>query len=415
MKRVLIISYHFPPVNNVNARRFGEMAHLMRDFGWEPFVVTTNSKGTLPLKISEKNVIRVGKNYYSEDELVAKEGYKGVPLFLKLPYFLYRVLRMEIWSLDRFIFSWGKEVRKKNEFIKLQSPDLIIGTGYPPVGIWLAKFFSKELKKPWIADLHDPLSLWNNSKFLLWQLIDRIIDKNLLQSASAITTLGRKLANQMGKLYKRDVKVIYNGFEEIDQEDEAIEENPRKEKILYYAGRFHEHRMKAARLFIGWLSQNKEENVKFTLRSLGPKEANEELLEYAKEKKVLDKIELLPPADLKTVSQEERKADVLLLFEDLKKTRRNFESTLPAKLMEYLAKEAQIVAIARGDSEIGEILAETKRGYLVSDFSQLGAVLKKIFSGNFHPFQKNLVEKYSRRKQCEILCKIFDDVYARHH
>ena len=62
MKKVLIISYHFPPVNNIASRRFGEMVSFMPNFGWEPFVLTTKSKGTLPVLIPEKKIIRIGNN-----------------------------------------------------------------------------------------------------------------------------------------------------------------------------------------------------------------------------------------------------------------------------------------------------------------------------------------------------------------
>ena len=79
MRKVLIIAYHFPPINNINARRFGGMVAFMPKFGWEPVVLTTKTDGPLPVLMPQENVIRIGKNYDSKKKLVvSEEGYKRV-------------------------------------------------------------------------------------------------------------------------------------------------------------------------------------------------------------------------------------------------------------------------------------------------------------------------------------------------
>lgn len=412
MKRVLIITYHFPPVNNINSRRFGEMTPYMPNFGWEPIILTTKSEGSLAVKIPEENLIRIGENYYKEG-VVAEEGEKGIPSILKLPYFFYKNLGIEIWSIDRFLFTWGREVKKNKEIIKDRKPDLIIATCYPHAPLWVGRFFSKEIKKPWIADLHDPLSLWNNSKFPFIKFLDEQIDKSLLKSASTIITLGSYLASRMEKLYQRPIEIIYNGFDKI--KEEADKENgqmaqKKKTKIIYYAGRFHFHRMPAVKLFIDWLAKNKKDNLSFTLRSLGPLEADEEILKYAKEKNVISKINLLQPASPEIIFQEEKEADILILFEDLNKIMRNSEGTLPGKLMEYLQFKSPIVAINRSDSEIGEILRKTSRGYLASNIEELDKAMQDSLYGKFPVFDWEKVKAYSRFSQCEKLCEIFNRV-----
>jgi len=412
MKRVLIITYHFPPVNNINARRFGDMAPYMPNFGWEPIILTTKSEGSLAVKVPEENIIRIGKNYYKEG-IVSEEGYRGIPLILKLPYFFYKKLGIEIWSIDRFLFTWGKEVKKNKEIIKKRKPDLIIATCYPHAPLWIGRFLSKEMKKPWIADLQDPLSLWNNSKFPFIKFLDEQIDKSLLKSAAAIITLGSYLSSRMERLYKRPIEIIYNGFDEIERDNRKEDEilaPERKTKIIYYAGRFHLHRMPAIKLFIDWLAKNKKENFCFNLRSLGPMEANKEILKYAKDKNVLSKINLLPPASPEVIYQEEKEIDVLILFEDLNKVMRNSEGTLPGKLMEYLQFQAPIIAVNRSDSEIGEILRKTSRGYLVSNIEELDKAIQDVLCKKLPVFDWEKVKFYSRFNQCKNLCEIFNKV-----
>jgi len=414
MKRVLIIDYHFPPINNINARRFGGMVSHMPEFGWEPIVLTTKSKGSLPVLIPEKNIIRLGENYYDEKKIIASnQGYKGIPKVLKVPYFFYKTFGAELSSVDRFIFQWGKEVMKNKEAIKKRNFDLIIASCYPPVAIWLGKFLSKETKKPWLADLQDPLSLWNNSKFPLFKLLDRKIDKFLIRNTAAVLTISSHLASRMENLYHKPVEIIYNGFDKADDFKSLKRNILRKRKIkkLYYAGRFHEHRMPAVKLLIDWLAESDKKNVLFSLRSLGPMTANEEIIKYAKKKDVFEKIKLLPPASPEIIFREEKEADILILFEDLEKKMQNSEGTLPGKLMEYLPFRAPIVAINRSDSEIEKVLKETSRGYLVSNPEQLNGVMEKIFNNSEPKFNWNKVKVYSRRSQSENLCKILDKTY----
>jgi len=409
MKKVLIISYHFPPVNNIAARRFGGMVGYMKEFGWEPFVLTTNSKGNLPVNIPEKNIIRIGENYQKGD-LVSDEEYRGIPFLLKIPYFFYRKLGAEIISLDRFIFNWGRELKKNKEIIRRINPDIIIGTCYPAVDIWMAKFFSEIIKKPWIADLEDPLSLLNNSKVPFIRFLDEKIDRALIKSASAVIALGPKMVAKLGKLYGRQIEIVYNGFNGEELEPE-INLKDKKNKNIYYAGRFQSQRIPAIKLLIDWFAKDKKYDFSLKIRSLGPKEANEEILRYAKEKNVCDKIDLLPATSPEVIFQEEKEADILLSLNDLEKKINNSECQIAGKLTEYLSLRVPIISINRSDSDDGLVLEDTSRGYLVSDLNGLDRAINDILQkGILNYFNWEKVKKYSKKYQTKKLCNILDKI-----
>ena len=385
------------------------MVAFMPKFGWEPVVLTTKTDGPLPVLMPQENVIRIGKNYDSKKKLVvSEEGYKGIPVALKAPYFFYRNLKMELASVDRFIFSWGREIKKNKELIMAKNPDLIVGSSYPPVSIWQARYFSDYLKKPWVPDLQDPLSLWNNAKFPFVKKIDEKIDKYLIKTASGVVTISSHLAQKMRDFYKKPVEVVYNGF---DEADEDPKNNVLAEKgaiKFYYAGRFHPHRIPAVKLFLDWLAEIKTRNFVFVLRSLGPLEANDEIAGYAKEKGIFGKINLLPPSGPEVIFQEEKEASALILFDDLNRVMRNSEGTLPGKLMEYLPFRAPIIAVNRPDSEIGEILKETSRGWLVSNLKELEGAGEAIFQGKTPEFNWEKVNKFSREAQAKKFCEFLD-------
>ena len=62
-KRVLIVSFLFPPANSIAAVRLGKFAKYLPQFGWEPIVLTADTTRdrpqTLAVEIDEANVFRM--------------------------------------------------------------------------------------------------------------------------------------------------------------------------------------------------------------------------------------------------------------------------------------------------------------------------------------------------------------------
>lgn len=409
MKKVLIITYHFPPLNNIIALHWKGISAHMSKFGWEPIVLTTNSEGSLLSEVPEDNIIRVGQNYGSQKVLVSEEGYRGIPKILKPFYFLYKNQQIEFKSIDRFLFSWGKKILEHKERIKKTNPDVIIASYLPATPLWLGRILSKRLGIPWVADFRDACSLYNTSASPIVKFLDRKIDKFLIKSASKILTVSPYLASTMEVFYKRPVEIIYNAFNKTEI-PVSKEKRGKNSKIIYYAGRFHSHRLKSVKLLIDWLAKKEAKDFHFVIRSLGPQNSNNEILAHAKKKKVLKKIKLLKPALVEVISREEKEADILVLFEDLGELGSISRGSVTGKLFEYLPFQAPILAIAREDSDIGEILRKTSRGYLIHNLRKLDSAMKKILNNQTPDPNWAKVEEYSHESQCKILCNLLNKV-----
>jgi len=406
VKKILIVTYHFPPVNNIAARRFGEMAPYMREFGWEPFILTTHSEGDLPVGIPEGHIIRVGKNYSSGKLRTSEEGYRGIPRLMKPLYFLYKKLGITITSVDRFTFGWYRDALKHMSRIEDINPDIIIATHAPVADLRLGRRIAKKLHKPWVADFRDACSLINDSRFPFATVFDKMLDKRIVKSASLVTTISPTLARVFETFYKKPVALIFNGFDETGREARGALPGGKKEKILYYAGRFHAHRLGATFLLIDWLAGHP--HAKLTLRSLGPSEANDRILAYAKKKHAGDRVLIKEPASPDVIRNEEESADVLVLFEDIASVRPFSQTNVTGKLFEYLPFRAPILAIARKDSDIGYVLGDTGRGQLVSSAKELNSALSQLLAKQPEVPDYAKIARYSRKAQCEILCKALD-------
>ena len=190
MKKVLLIAYHFPPLNNIGARRYGDMVSYMVNFGWEPFVLTTKSSGDLAVEIPEENIIRMGE-HYQKGLVVEPLGVEWFPKYLRPAYLLYKKLNLNLKSMDRFLIDLTVRMFKKLDYIREINPDIILASYGPATCLWMGNLLSRKIKKPWIADFRDPCSL---SGHLAPVIFDSYIDKLLVRSASGIVTVSPSLA-----------------------------------------------------------------------------------------------------------------------------------------------------------------------------------------------------------------------------
>ncbi len=303
------------------------------------------------------------------------------------------------------MFSWRKEVLNNIDVIKKINPDVIIATTSPIACLWLAKDIAKKLNKPWIADFRDACSLFNPSSFPLVRLLDERIDRYVVKTASLITSYGYHIADEMRNFYKKETHIIFNGFKQSKMENLNYKKTPFKRKTIYYAGRFHSHRVPAVKMLIDWMSQtNKDLCLK--IRSLGPAKANKEILEKVKEKNLESKVELLSPASEEKISEEEKQADFLAIFGDLETKKEIFKGSMPGKLFEYLPYKGTILAVVRPDSDIQSVLKEANRGELVCSFKELDS----FFSKERPDPNIEKLKTYTREFQTEKLCRLFNRV-----
>ena len=69
MKKVLVVSYFFPPLNNMGAKRFGAMCKYFGKYGYEITVLTShphancflNTKLDLDVPKEIRKIIRIGR------------------------------------------------------------------------------------------------------------------------------------------------------------------------------------------------------------------------------------------------------------------------------------------------------------------------------------------------------------------
>ncbi|WP_158653483.1 glycosyltransferase family protein [Acinetobacter indicus] len=404
MKKVLILSYSFPPFNNIASRRFGDMVEYFESFGWDAYVLTTKSKGDLPVNIDESKVYRIGSLRNSFNNKVKSDLSKDKLSSLR------RQLGFVSRLLDSTYFSFYIEFKKTNfleQFKKLEF-DLIISSFGPGSALFLGKYISEKLCIPLVIDFRDLGALHvnepNNRNFISI-FLDKIIEKKLLKDCIGITTVSNGLMEELTENYNINNKaVIYNGF------NSSIDENVNaSEQYFYYAGRFYENQIKSIFLLLDYIERNR--GYKLIIRSLGPLNLEKKIIDYASTLGVSDNLIVLDPADSITVQNEASRSFANIVVESLDTEINWKKGVLTGKLMGLLCMKPPILSIARKDSEIGEVLSYTMKGVCVHSLPEIEMFVEKIYENKFsYCGDKNKILEFSKKAQAKKLCSFLDSI-----
>jgi hypothetical protein len=402
-KTVLIISYAFPPLNSIAAQRFGFMVEYFAELGWKVFVLTNHSSGSLPIKLSEEQIIRIGTNIQAGQNVSYIKN--EIPLFYRWVRNLLHKFNTNFRALDRSLFTWYRQVKRSKSIIydKLRDtqPDIIIASYGPAAALWLGRYLSKHYKTKWVADFRD-LGALNSRKSSVTKFIDKTIEKFILKSACATTSMSKTSVKLLVDAYQKPAHILYNGWHEAITANINDVPSPTMAPYLYYAGRFYLHQLPSVELLFKTLILFPQ--IRCIIRSLGPANINEQIINLAKSNKVLHQLDLLPDGSLQQVMQEASKSLLNIVFEDLSKDELPSKGTLTGKFLQLLPLSPLVLVIARDDNDMQDILLDTKKGKVCSTIEDIQSFIQSQLTV-VNTTTPNLIaiNKYSKKEQTRHL------------
>jgi hypothetical protein len=238
-KKVLIITYYWPPAGGPGSQRMVKFAKYLPGFGWSPTIVTVK-KGEFPYLDPELgNDIPKTINVYrskSFDPFTIYKRMTGHDINEPLPV---GVLTYKKKNIQEKLLSWIRAnffipdarigwipfiIFYGFNLIRRRKIDLIFSSS-PPHSLHLACLILKKLTNiPWIVDFRDPWMKIRYYKSIQRSYFSRIIDcfmeKLVVKYADHITTVSPSLAldfNYIGNIKKeRRSSVLPNGYDEAD-------------------------------------------------------------------------------------------------------------------------------------------------------------------------------------------------------
>lgn len=236
-KKVLIITYYWPPSGGSGVQRWLKFVKYLVKAGWEPIVFTPeNPSFTIQDQSLQKDVpasvevikFPIWEPYQLFFKMSALFGNKNVQQtdFIstgKKPFFksISTWIRGNFFIPDARVFWVKPSVEYLTDFITRNSVDKIITTG-PPHSIHLIGLGLKKLnpKLKWLADFRDPWSEWDLLDTLSLTSLARRRHQNLerqvLTRADRVITIAPYHVNRFEVLSGRNVDLITNGYDEDD-------------------------------------------------------------------------------------------------------------------------------------------------------------------------------------------------------
>ena len=242
-RKVLLISYFYPPMNATACVRTGPIAKYLSKLGWKVTVVTPN-----PQLWRVSAIDPCAQSDASEEGielLYTNHGWRSLsPGYLKCADHGVRGLGGKLArgiaryaGIDRAV-GWIGPVKKACEAIERKDVDLIVASGEPGVSFNLAQLLSKKIGCPYVLDYHDLLT---GNPFASPRFARRVEqrERELVSMSSAITVVSQSWANDLVSRFDpvSKVHVIPNGYDS-DLLD-SIEPEKFDHPAIVYAGCFY--------------------------------------------------------------------------------------------------------------------------------------------------------------------------------
>jgi glycosyltransferase involved in cell wall biosynthesis len=379
VKKVLIITYYWPPAGGVPVQRWVKMARYLHEFGWEPVIYTVENgeqavldhtlAATLPANLE---VIRrpIWEPYSAYRNLLGmRQDEKINAAFLQEKKKKSWLQELAVWIRGNFFIPdarrfWIKpSVSFLSDYLRKHPVDAIISTGPPHSMHMIALGVKQQTGIPWIADFRDP---WTNIDYYTSLHLSRWADKKhhalekmVISGADKVVTVSKSWAADFASMYHRQVDVVTNGFDTHDYPEQPIKLDT--SFTLHHVGMINKARnpevlWKAiARLCAQHTEFRQDVQIAFTGK------VDHSVLDMIEQYGLSAHVKQYGHVDHPVAIAHMRAAGVLLL---LVNDAQDIKGRVPAKLFEYMAAQRPIVAIGDPEGDAAAILIETGCGVM---------------------------------------------------
>ncbi|CAN5257584.1 glycosyltransferase family 4 protein [soil metagenome] len=433
MKKVLIITYYWPPSAGVGVQRWMKFVKYLPSFGWEPIIFTPENpdfnikdnslhKNVSPdLEIIKFPIWEPFKIFNALSGGKNQENIKqGLVLEKKEPSFKDKLsiwIRGNILIPDSRVFWINPSVKFLTQYVKEREIQYIITTGPPHSMHLIGRGLKKKTGATWIADFRDPWSNWDLLDKLNTTGLSRFFHKNLekkvLKNADKIITVSKNLAKDLEKIGGKKVNVITNG---VDSEDfvKNLQQKLNSDKFrISYFGLLNEMRdpenLWEALKFLINKRKDFSDHLEINLAGI----VSESILSKLQNDPLLgNKIKYHAYLTHEQVFKECEKSAVLLLL--LNKTD-NAKWIIPGKLFEYLAMGNPIIMLGPEESDAASLLKNYNAGD-IADFNNKNKIIE-ILENKFDEYLKGELvilnhdlEPFSRKNLTGELADLLDNL-----
>jgi len=385
--RILIVSFYFPPYNNIGSVRVGKLAKYLTQLGHDVRVLTADAQlfpKALALEIPESSVIYtrwINVRRPAEILFRRRENTPATPSGDAGRANPLRRIKSWVWTFYRAIFyspdmqiGWYPYALKAGVLLaEIWKPEIVYASAVPYTSLLVARSLAHKFQIPWFAEFRD---LWVDNHFYAhpsWRrFFESKFERFVLRSAKGFITVSEPLAETLRSKYSQPVLVATNGFDPSDF-PLPLKSFGSKDKLrIVYTGGLNRCKYDLSPLFkalasLGPLAEHFE--IAFfsnpadlaLARSEASKYRVDHLLSLRQSVPYLDALRAQAEADLL----------LFLIWNDPKDGRGVFSG----KFFEYLANRRPILAIGPENNVAAKLIQVRNLGLVSEDASQITAQL----------------------------------------
>lgn len=426
-KKVLIITYYWPPAGGIVVLRCLKIAKYLRDFGWEPIIFTAENPYYTYVDYTNEKDIPKGI------EIIKQKGFELEGIFKK-------IAKKDGQSINNVVFSAGKKswfvrlgiwvranffipdakalwirpsVHKLSKYLQENKVDAIFSDGPPHTNTFIAQRIAEKFNIPWLSDYQDPwtqVDYYQKFNFTKWaDKKHKRLEQKALKTARKVVSASPSFSKGLEELGAKNTGVIYYGYDEDDFKD--IHPNLDKKFTMVHAGilagdRLPENLLQAVKELT---EENKVFKDDFRLKLIGSVEDG--TLEIIKQSIPADNLDLAGIIPRKEVLQQICNAQVLLNLVN----KINSKGRIPGKIYEYFRARRPIISLGDTEGDVAKLIEETKSGACFEYTNKQD--LKKHILQLFNAYKENKLEatkgdisEFSNRNQTQKVAGYLDEI-----
>lgn len=436
MKKVLVISYYWPPSGGSGVQRWVKFSKYLPSQGWQPVVYTPENPELLARDESlaadvspQTEVIRrpilepygiwnairgakKGGNSGAKTEVnPINSGKKSIGQRAAM------WIRGNLFIPDPRCMWIGPSVRFLNKYLKEHPVDVIVSTGPPHSMHLIARKLSKATGLPWVADFRDPWTRMFYFKHLhlgKWALKKhQKLEKAVLDDATTVIAVSPLVKKEFEEMTSTPVALITNGFDQGDIECAPVSGDGCFN--ITHTGLFASDGNPDIlwKVLADLCLEDKTFAEKLRIRLAG--KTDNEIISSIREAGLSGNLVDLGYQPHSAAVREQRSSSLLIL--PLRKEP-EYKATLPGKLFEYLASERPILGIGQKDGAMAAIIADTATGEMADweEYDVMKAYIKRVWEdfleGKASVTPKG-IERYSRKELTVRLAALLDSLTSK--
>jgi glycosyltransferase involved in cell wall biosynthesis len=399
MKRVLLVSYYFPPMPEAGALRGKFLARYLPRWGWQPTVIALAYPGVretgLDARYAGNPLVRASRG-------VANAGPAGAATPAS-PAIASRSVAAQVYR--RLVKSYFPDAamgwivpayRAAAGVLAGQRFDAVITTAHPASAHLVGFLLASRFGLPWIADYRDP---WTDYEYdrqsALRTNLARRLERTIIRRAARVTAVSDGVRDTLRVLHGRsDVVTIPNGVAADDWS--AVPARAPVEFNLVYGGMLYGGRRSPDTLFAAAAALRRAGSaagraVRFDFYTAD----TPVVLASAERHGIGDAVRthaLVPRAEM--LQRQREAAGLAIILRDQASLAQEYGS----KIFEYLGAGRPILATGPRGSVVADLLAQSGAGYFAADAQEAAAMLSVMYEryaggqtdvvlrGGFQPF-----------------------------